>query len=367
MHMKSRGHVADYGRVDTLLQQLINGISQGSAYALIALGYTMVYGVLRLINFAHSDVYMFGAFMGYYIANSRTFQETMGTSLASAMVVMLLSMALSAILGIVIERFAYRPGRTKTRFTLAFWLGVLGAAFGDMLGNSFAAVLAGAAAGIAVGVIVESLGFVPVQQDSRLGLLIIAIGVSLFLENGGQLVFGADPKFFPEILTSTPLNIGSLNFDSPTLIVLGVAIVLMVLLTLVVNYTKTGKAMRAVSFNLDAAKLMGINTDRIIALTFALGSALAAAGGILVSLLYPKIDPQMGVMPGLKAFVAAVLGGIGNIPGAMIGGLVLGLAEVMAVWAGASTYRDAIAFVVLVLILLLKPEGILGKGAVEKV
>jgi branched-chain amino acid transport system permease protein len=310
--MKSRGHVADYGRVDTFLQQLINGISQGSAYALIALGYTMVYGVLRLINFAHSDVYMFGAFMGYYIANSRTFQETMGTSLASAMVVMLLSMAISAVLGILIERFAYRPGRTKTRFTLAFWLGVLGAAFGDMLGNSFAAVLAGAAAGIAVGVIVEWLGFRPVQQDSRL-------------------------------------------------------VALMVLLTIVVNYTKTGKAMRAVSFNIDAAKLMGINTDRIIAVTFAVGSALAAAGGILVSLLYPKIDPQMGVMPGLKAFVAAVLGGIGNIPGAMVGGLVLGLAEVMAVWAGASTYRDAIAFVVLILILLLKPEGILGKGAVEKV
>ena len=214
---------------------------------------------------------------------------------------------------------------------------------------------------------IEWLGFLPVQQDSRLGLLIIAIGVSLFLENGGQLVFGADPKFFPDILPATSLNIGSLNLDSQKLIVLGVAIVLMVLLTIVVNYTKTGKAMRAVSFNLDAAKLMGINTDRIIALTFALGSALAAAGGILVSLLYPKIDPQMGVMPGLKAFVAAVLGGIGNIPGAMVGGLVLGMAEVMAVWAGASTYRDAIAFVVLVLILLLKPEGILGKGAVEKV
>jgi branched-chain amino acid transport system permease protein len=141
----------------------------------------------------------------------------------------------------------------------------------------------------------------------------------------------------------------------------------MVLLHLVVTYTKTGKAMRAVSFNLVAAKLMGINTDRIIAFTFALGSALAAAGGILVSLLYPKIDPLMGVMPGLKAFVAAVLGGIGNIPGAMLGGLVLGLAEVMAVGYGSSTYRDAIAFIVLVLILLFKPEGIMGKGTIEKV
>jgi branched-chain amino acid transport system permease protein len=211
------------------------------------------------------------------------------------------------------------------------------------------------------------LGFRPVQQDSRLGLLIIAIGVSLFLENGGQLAFGADPKFFPEIIPSTPLNVGALSLDSAKLIVLGVSLVLMVLLHLVVNYTKTGTAMRAVSFNLDAAKLMGINTDRIIAVTFAMGSALAAAGGILVSLLYPKIDPLMGVMPGLKAFVAAVLGGIGNIPGAMVGGLVLGLAEVMAVWLGSSTYRDAIAFVVLILILLFKPEGIMGKGVVEKV
>ncbi len=353
--------------VITFLQQLINGISQGSAYALIALGYTMVYGVLRLINFAHSDVYMFGAFMGYYIANSSTFQAHMGTSLFSAMVVMLLSMTLSAGLGIVIERFAYRPGRTKTRFALAFWLGVLGAAFGDLLGHSLAGVIGGAAVGIAVGVIGEWAGFRPVQQESRLGLLIIAIGVSLFLENGGQLVFGADPKFFPEIIESTPLNIGRLNLDSQKLIVLCVSIVLMVLLNIVVNYTKTGRAMRAVSFNLDAAKLMGVNTDRIIAATFAIGSALAAAGGILVSLLYPKIEPLMGVNPGLKAFVAAVLGGIGNIPGAMVGGLVLGLAEVMAVWLGSSTYRDAIAFVVLILILLFRPEGIMGKGMVEKV
>ena len=187
------------------------------------------------------------------------------------------------------------------------------------------------------------------------------------MENGGQLVFGADPKFFPEIIPSASLDVGGLNLDTQKLIVLGVSLVLMVLLNVVVNYTKTGKAMRAVSYNLDAAKLMGINTDRIIALTFAFGSALAAAGGILVSLLYPKIDPLMGVMPGLKAFVAAVLGGIGNITGAMVGGLILGFAEVMAVGYGSSTYRDAIAFVVLVLILLFKPGGIMGKGTVEKV
>jgi branched-chain amino acid transport system permease protein len=211
------------------------------------------------------------------------------------------------------------------------------------------------------------LGLRAAKENSRLALLIIAIGVSLFLENGGQQVFGADPKFFPQIIPTKLLDVGPLKIDSQKLIVLGVAILLMVLLNLVVNYTKTGKAMRAVSFNIDAAKLMGINTDRIIAFTFALGSALAAAGGILVSLLYPKIDPLMGVMPGLKAFVAAVLGGIGNITGAMLGGLILGMAEVMAVGYGESTYRDAIAFVILVLILLLKPTGIMGKGMTEKV
>jgi branched-chain amino acid transport system permease protein len=353
--------------VITFLQQLINGISQGSAYALIALGYTMVYGVLGLINFAHSDVYMFGAFMGYYIANSRVVQEQLGGSLFSAIIVMLIAMALCAGVGMLIERFAYRPGRAKTRFTLAFWLGILGAVFGDLLADSTLAILAGAAIGIAVGVVVELAGVRPVRQESRLALLIIAIGVSLFLENGGQLVFGADPKFFPEIIPSASLNVGALNLDTQKLIVLAVSVILMVLLNLLVNYTKTGKAMRAVSYNLDAAKLMGINTDRIIAFTFAVGSALAAAGGILVSLLYPKIDPLMGVMPGLKAFVAAVLGGIGNITGAMVGGLILGFAEVMAVGYGSSTYRDAIAFIVLVLILLFKPGGIMGKGTVEKV
>src|SRR5262245_18716078 len=353
--------------METFLQQLVNGVSQGSAYALIALGYTMVYGVLRLINFAHSDVYMFGAFMGFYLANSQLIKNHLGTSTITAVLVLLGSMALSALLGILIERFAYRPGRSGSRFDLAFWLGIAGAAAGQVANASAAATVAGGAVGLIIGVVLEKLGVRPAKQNSRLALLIIAIGVSLFLENGGQQVFGADPKFFPQIIATRLLAIGPLRIDSQKLIVLGVSIVLMILLNVIVNYTKTGKAMRAVSFNLDAAKLMGINTDRIIAFTFALGSALAAAGGILVSLLYPKIDPLMGVMPGLKAFVAAVLGGIGNITGAMLGGLILGMAEVMAVGYGESTYRDAIAFVILVLILLLKPTGIMGKGMTEKV
>jgi branched-chain amino acid transport system permease protein len=353
--------------METFLQQLINGISQGSAYALIALGYTMVYGVLRLINFAHSDVYMFGAFMGYYLANNSWIKANLGTNAISAVLILLGSMVLSAGLGILIERFAYRPGRGDSRFALAFWFGIAGAAAGQLMRGTVASLVLGAVAGIVIGLLLEKAGLHPAKQNSRLALLIIAIGVSLFLENGGQQVFGADPKFFPQIIPTTLLDVGFLKIDSQKLIVLGVSIVLMVLLNLIVNYTRTGKAMRAVSFNLDAAKLMGINTDRIIAFTFGLGSALAAAGGILVSLLYPKIDPLMGIMPGLKAFVAAVLGGIGNMTGAMLGGLILGMAEVMAVGYGQSTYRDAIAFIILVLILLLKPTGIMGKGMNEKV
>jgi branched-chain amino acid transport system permease protein len=353
--------------METFLQQLVNGISQGSAYALIALGYTMVYGVLRLINFAHSDVYMFGAFMGFYLANSGAIKNHLGTSTLSAVLILIGAMALSAGLGILIERFAYRPGRGGSRFAMAFWLAIVGAATGQLVMPSSVSILIGALAGLLIGLALEKMGLHPAKENSRLALLIIAIGVSLFLENGGQQVFGADPKFFPQIIPTKLLDVGPLKIDSQKLIVLFVSIVLMVLLNIIVNYTKTGKAMRAVSFNLDAAKLMGINTDRIIAFTFALGSALAAAGGILVSLLYPKIDPLMGVMPGLKAFVAAVLGGIGNITGAMLGGLILGMAEVMAVGYGESTYRDAIAFIILVLILLLKPTGIMGKGMTEKV
>jgi branched-chain amino acid transport system permease protein len=353
--------------LETFLQQLINGISQGSAYALIALGYTMVYGVLRLINFAHGDVYMVGAFAGYYIANNDWVQANLGPSWMTATLVMVGAMAVCALLGILIERFAYRPGRGNSPYTLVFWLAVIGASLGRMVGGSSPALLIGAAAGAALGLGLDRLGIRPARQSSHLTLLIIAIGVSLFLENGGQLAFGADPKFFPEIIPTRRVSLGPLTVDTQRLTVLGVAILLMVMLTVIVNYTKTGKAMRAVSFNLDAAKLMGINTDRIIAFTFALGSALAGAGGILVSLLYPRIDPLMGVMPGLKAFVAAVLGGIGSIPGAMVGGLIIGLAEVMAVGYGQSTYRDAIAFVILVIILLLRPSGIMGKRVSEKV
>ncbi|MDI6808132.1 MAG: branched-chain amino acid ABC transporter permease [Candidatus Eisenbacteria bacterium] len=293
------------------LQQLVNGITWGSIYALIALGYTMVYGILRLINFAHGDVYMVGAFAGYYAA--RWLRDS---SPLTAVIVLLFAMASCTVLGIVIERGAYKP----------------------------------------------------VRRSPRLTALITAIGVSLLLENAGLLVFGADPKFFPQVIPLKQITtLSGVIVGNHQLIVLGVSITLMALLQLVVLKTKVGKAMRAVSFDRDTASLMGIATNNIITFTFAIGSALAAAAGVLVALSNPKIDPLMGIMPGLKAFVAAVLGGIGNIPGAMLGGLVLGTAEVMVVGYLSSTYRDAIAFGILILILLLRPSGILGSHVMEKV
>jgi branched-chain amino acid transport system permease protein len=296
----------------TFLQQLVNGLSLGSIYALIALGYTMVYGVLRLINFAHGDVYMVGAYTGYYLSRKLKGDEP---SLLGALVVMLGAMLACAVLGVIIERFAYRP----------------------------------------------------VRRAARLTLLITAIGVSLLIENGAQLVFGPDPKFFPSLAPRADFIVVGVRLTSEQLTVIALSFLLMVLLRFFIMKTRTGKAMRAVSFNLDAAKLMGISTDRIIAITFGLGSALAAAAGVLIGMQIPKIDPLMGINYGLKAFVAAVLGGIGNVPGAVLGGLLIGTSEVMVVGYLSSTYRDAIAFGILILVLLLRPQGILGRAQKEKV
>ena len=299
--------------MDTVLQQLINGLSLGAIYALIALGYTMVYGVLRLINFAHGDVYMLGAFAGYFLANALNLDAN--PSILGAIVVTLGAMAICGAIGVLIERFAYRP----------------------------------------------------VRHHSRLTSLITAIGVSLLLEYGGQVAFGANPRFFPQMIRAEVYSVGGVQITNQNLLIIVVAIVMMFGLEFIVHRTRIGKAMRATSFNLSVAKLMGINTDYVIAFTFALGSALAAVGGVMVALAIPRIDPLMGLMTGLKAFVAAVLGGIGNIPGAMIGGVLIGLLET---WIGAtaySTYRDAAAFAVLILILLFRPAGIMGTATVEKV
>lgn len=296
------------------LQQLINGIAWGSIYALIAIGYTMVYGVLRLINFAHGDVYMVGAFVGFYAARWLKISEE--PTLLGVVGVFMLSMLACSLLGFLIEKGAYKP----------------------------------------------------LRKSPRLTALITAIGVSLFLENAGQLVFGADPKFFPQIIAKKNLiSSGGVILTNQQAMVVGISLLLMIMLQLFIQKTKTGKAMRAVSFNREAASLMGISIDKIISITFVLGSALAAAAAILVGLTNPKIEPLMGIMPGIKAFVAAVLGGIGNIPGAMLGGMIMGIAEVMVIGYLSSTYRDAIAFAILILILLFKPSGLLGGFTGEKV
>ena len=298
-----------------LLQQLANGIAWGSIYALIALGYTMVYGILRLINFAHGDVYMVGAFAAYFLARW-TGAGGADANVGSALLVLLGAMAFCALLGVLIELLAYRP----------------------------------------------------VRKSSRLTALITAIGVSLLLENLGIRIFGADPKFFPQLIPPRRVELlhGVVVTNHQITVVL-VSILLMVGLTLFIHRTKTGKAMRAVAFSRDAASLMGIPVNRIITITFAIGSALAAAAGVLVGLTNPRIEPLMGIMPGIKAFVAAVLGGIGSIPGAVIGGLLMGVSEYLVVGYVSSTYRDAIAFIILILVLLLKPAGLLGRNVAEKV
>ena len=270
----------------------------------------MVYGVLRFINFAHSDVLMVGAYVAFYAATYVQRETMLGgiLLLAGAMLV-------CATLGVIIELCAYRP----------------------------------------------------LRKSPRLNVLITAIGVSLLLENAGQLAFSATPKAFPTIFPSTPVNLGGLIVSSNQLVIFAVAIFLLVTLQLIVHKTKMGTAMRALSFNPVAASLVGINTGLVVSFTFALGSALAGAGGVLYAMNYPSIDPLMGILPGLKAFVAAVLGGIGNIPGAALGGLIIGVIETFVNGSALSSYRDAVAFAILILILLFRPAGLLGKMQVEKV
>jgi branched-chain amino acid transport system permease protein len=301
--------------MQTLLQNLLNGIAAGSIYALIALGYTMVYGILKLINFAHGDVFMVGSFVGFYTGNYLAKNNAGAPSIVNASLTMLISIIACAVLGFLIERIAYRP----------------------------------------------------LRNAPRIASLITAIGVSFLLEYGGQLVFGPDPKFFPTLVEKKVINFGGVVTTNYQLIVLVVALIFMALLQYIVYGTKFGRAMRAVSYSFETASLMGIPTDRVIALTFILGSALAAVAGILYGLSYPKIEPLMGIMPGLKAFVSAVLGGIGNMPGAMVGGLVIGIIEAFVGGSAYSNYRDAIAFVILILILLFRPSGLFGKYQAEKV
>lgn len=303
--------------IDWFLQQSLNGLALGAIYALIALGYTMVYGVLRFINFAHADVLMLGAFSAFYL--TPMIAPVFGAqSFATAIVVIVLSAAICACIGMTIEFLAYRPLRNRPRLTV----------------------------------------------------LITAIGVSLFIEFTGQheKVFGAATRSFPKLLASRDLQFGSLHFSSNDLVVLVLTAILLLAMWFIVQKTKMGMAMRAVSYNEQAASLMGVNVNAVISFTFALGSALAAVAGIFYAMRAPGIEPLMGIQPGLRAFIAAVLGGIGNLPGAALGGIVLGLLETyFGGMPGISNYRDGIAFAILILILLFKPSGLLGKVQTEKV
>jgi branched-chain amino acid transport system permease protein len=288
------------------LQQLINGLALGSVYALLALGYTMVYGIIQLINFAHGEIYMIGAFSGFYCAS---------TLKLPLIPTLLVAMAVSALAGIIIEKIAYKP----------------------------------------------------LRNSPRIALLITAIGVSLFLQNAMRLLVGSDPKPFPDLINAGSINIGPIQIDVKTILMLGISALLVILLQFIVYKTKVGKAMRASSQDMEAASLMGINVNNTISLTFAIGSALAGIAGVLVAISYPSITPYMGAMPGLKAFVAAVLGGIGSIPGALVGGIAIGLLETFAKAYISTNFSDAIVFAILIIILLIKPSGLLGKKTNVKV
>jgi branched-chain amino acid transport system permease protein len=288
------------------IQQLVNGISLGSIYALIALGYTMVYGIIKLLNFAHGEVFMIGAFTGFYAIT------ILNLSFIPALI---LAMVVCSILGMLIERVAYRRLRSST----------------------------------------------------RIAALITAIGVSLFIQYIMIYFRGATPEAYPEVVSKQKIEIFGVTFSSQALFILLITIILMIFLQFIVHRTKIGKAMRAVSLDMDAARLMGINVDNTISATFAIGSALAGAAGVIFGMYYTSIDPLMGLLPGIKAFVAAVLGGIGIIPGAMIGGFILGIVETAVSAIGFSNWRDAAAFIILILILIFKPSGIFGKNTREKV
>ncbi|MBQ4506960.1 MAG: branched-chain amino acid ABC transporter permease [Firmicutes bacterium] len=291
--------------LSTLLAQIINGLQTGSIYALVALGYSMVYGIILLLNFAHGDIIMVGAYVVYYS----------------------------------ITRFAFHP---------------------------LLAVLLAVAASVALGVTVEKVAYTPLRSAPRLSLLITAIGVSFLLENGAQMIFGADTKSMDPIVPGS-VAIGSVTISYAAIITIAVSVISMFILTRLVNSTKMGKAMRAVSEDMGAAQLMGISLNKTISFTFAVGSALAGIGSVLYLCAYPQASPTMGSMLGIKAFIAAVLGGIGSIPGAMLGGFIIGLLESLISAVHLSMWKDAVVFVVLIVVLLLKPTGILGHKVQEKV
>ena len=290
----------------TILRQIINGLQAGSIYALVALGYSMVYGIIMLLNFAHGDIIMVGAYLSW----------------------------------LVTARLALNPV-----------LAILAAICGCVL----------------LGITIEKVAYQPLRKSPRISLLITAIGISFLLENTAQMIFGANAQVVPTFFAFKPLMLGSISVSGTALVTLAVTAGSMILLTLLVRKTKMGKAMRAVSEDTGVAQLMGININRTITFTFAVGSALAGIASVLYCSAYPQATSTMGAMLGLKAFVAAVLGGIGSIPGAMIGGLAIGLAEAFVSAIGLSVWKDGMVFAILIVVLLVRPAGILGRSMQEKV
>ena len=286
--------------------QLLNGLQLGSIYALVALGYTMVYGIILLLNFAHGDIIMVGAYISWI-----------------AMAQLGMHPALAALLSIV----------------------------GCM----------------ALGVAIDKIAYAPLREAPRLSVLITAIGVSYFLESGSQLIFGADAKVVPAFVNLTTVSVGSVTLSLTAILTVAITCISTVVLTFLVQKTRLGKAMRAVSEDMGAARLMGVNVNSTISFTFAVGSALAGIGAILYSMAYHQATPTMGIMLGTKAFVAAVLGGIGSIPGAVVGGLVVGFVEVAVAALGLSVWQDAVVFLLLIVVLVVKPTGLLGHAVTEKV
>lgn len=293
------------------IEQTINGLQTGSIYALIALGYTMVYGISKLINFAHGDILMVGAYTTFYMVNK-------GMSVSISLII---SIVICSLLGILIERLAYRP----------------------------------------------------LRNAPRLNILITAIGVSFILESLALIIFGAEPKVINTenislfLSSSSKLNLFGISVSYLSLFIILSTLIIMIVLTAYIKYTKIGKALRAVSQDSDAAKLMGINTDKTIALTFAIGSGLGAFGGVMYALMYPRVDPYMGLLPGLKAFIAAVFGGIGSLPGAMVGGYFMGILENYVKGYISSTWANPMVFGILIIVLIFKPNGLFGKNMKEKV
>ena len=292
--------------LSTILRQIINGLQSGSIYALVALGYSMVYGIIMLLNFAHGDIIMIGAYIAW----------------------------------LCMARFALNP-------VFAILFAILGC--------------------VLLGVSIEKIAYKPLRNSPRISLLITAIGISFLLENAAQMIFGAGAQVIPPFFTVPNASIGQVEIPGTAIVTVAVTALSMVALTLLIQKTKMGKAMRAVSEDTGAAQLMGININRTISFTFAIGSALAGIGSVLYCTAYPQATATMGSMLGLKAFVAAVFGGIGSIPGAMIGGFAIGLAEALVSAAGLSVWKDGVVFAILIVVLLVKPTGILGRSMSEKV